>query len=106
MLYLVAFNFKQVTLFCQIAVTPDIVFTPDSELGCGLTDHRFASASDLKLTTLTFPPVTHNWVIQGLGMSSRFSVTGHIKDPVLGHRVLVVGFLLVSFISYHHYQTG
>ena len=34
-----------------------------------------------KLTTLTFPPVVHDWVIKGLGMSSRVCVTGHRKDP-------------------------
>ena len=36
------------------------------------------------------PPVVHDWVIKGLGMSSRVCATGHIKDP---------GFLLVSFIK-------
>ena len=36
-----------------------------------------------KLTTLTSPQVTHDWVIKGLGMSSRVCVTGHMKDPVL-----------------------
>ena len=29
-----------------------------------------------------FPPVVHDWVQKGLGMSSRVCVTGHIKDPV------------------------
>ena len=29
-----------------------------------------------------FPPVLHNWVIKGLGMSSLVYATGHIKDPV------------------------
>ena len=47
--------------------------------------------------------VAHDWVIKGHGMSSRVCVTGHIKDPMplkrVGHRVLVVGFLLVSFIN-------
>ena len=28
------------------------------------------------------PPVLRDWVIKGLGMSSRISATGHIKDPV------------------------
>ena len=29
-----------------------------------------------------FPPVLRDWVIKGLGMSSRVYATGHIKDPV------------------------
>ena len=29
-----------------------------------------------------FPPVVHDWVIKGLGMSSHVCVTGYIKDPV------------------------
>ena len=29
-----------------------------------------------------FPPVLRDWVIKGLGMSSRVHATGHIKDPV------------------------
>ena len=44
------------------------------------------------------------WVINGLGTSSRVCATGYIKDPVplcqrVGHCVLVVGVLLVSFIK-------
>ena len=31
---------------------------------------------------LDFPPVLHDWVFKGLGMSSCVCVTGHIKDPV------------------------
>ena len=31
---------------------------------------------------LDFPPVVHDWVIKGLGMSSRVCVTGQIKDPM------------------------
>ena len=43
-----------------------------------------------------------DWVIKGLGMSSRDCATEHIQDPVplkkiVGHRVPVVGFLPVSF---------
>ena len=40
---------------------------------CGLTAPR---------STLTLPPVVHDWVNKGLGMSSRVCATGHIKDPV------------------------
>ena len=29
-----------------------------------------------------FPPVVHDWVNKGLGMSSCVCATGHIKDPV------------------------
>ena len=29
-----------------------------------------------------FPPVLHDWVIKGLGMSSLVYATGHIKDPL------------------------
>ena len=29
-----------------------------------------------------FPPVLHNWVIKGLGMSSLVYATGHIKDSM------------------------
>ena len=29
-----------------------------------------------------FPPVPHDWVIKGLGMSNGVCATGHIKDPV------------------------
>ena len=41
-----------------------------------------------------FPPVPHDFVIKGFGISSRVCETGYIKDPVR-----VVGFLLVSFIK-------
>ena len=49
-------------------------------------------------------PVTHDWVIKGLGMSSRVCATGHIQDPVSlvensRYRVPVVVFLLASFIK-------
>ena len=42
--------------------------------------------------------------VKGLAMSSRVSAARHINDPVplierVGHRVPVVGFLLVSFIK-------
>ena len=45
---------------------------------------------------MTFPPVVHEWVNIGLGMSSHVCETGNIKDPVplierVGHHVLVVG---------------
>ena len=35
-----------------------------------------------ELNISAFPPVLHNWVIKGPGMSSRACTTGHIKDPV------------------------
>ena len=31
---------------------------------------------------VSFPPVPHDWVNKGLGMSSHVCATGHIKDPV------------------------
>ena len=31
---------------------------------------------------LDFSPVAQDWVIKGLGMSSRVCATGHVKDPV------------------------
>ena len=34
-----------------------------------------------ELNISAFPPVLRNWVIKGLGMSSRVCATGHIKDP-------------------------
>ena len=36
----------------------------------------------VELNTLAFPPISHDWVIKDLGMSSRVCATGHIKDPV------------------------
>ena len=47
---------------------------------CGPTGRQFESASCQ--STLTFPPVVHDWVMKGIGMSSRVCATGHIKDPV------------------------
>ena len=47
---------------------------------CGLTGWPFESA--LSWSTLTFPPVVHDLVNKGLGMSIRVSATGHIKDPM------------------------
>ena len=35
-----------------------------------------------KMNISAFPPVPHDWVIKGLGMSSRVCATGHIKDPL------------------------
>ena len=35
-----------------------------------------------KLNTSAFPPVPHDWVIKGRGMSSHVCVTGHVKDPM------------------------
>ena len=35
-----------------------------------------------ELNISAFPPVLHDWVIKGLGMSSLVYATGHIKDPV------------------------
>ena len=35
-----------------------------------------------ELNISAFPPVLRDWVIKGLGMSSRVYATGHIKDPV------------------------
>ena len=46
-----------------------------SELDCGVKSRRFASKSHLKLTTLTFPPVVHDWLIKDPDMSSRISAT-------------------------------
>ena len=54
-----------------------------SVLVCGLTGHRFESASHLKTDHLDFPPVVHDWIIQGLCTSALVCATGHIKDPVL-----------------------
>ena len=50
------------------------------------------------------PPVVHDWIIKGLGMSSCVCATGYIKDPVAlieksRDHVPVVGILLVSFIK-------
>ena len=36
----------------------------------------------MELNISAFPPVPHDWVIKGLGMSSRVCANGHIKDPV------------------------
>ena len=36
----------------------------------------------VELNIVASPPVLHDWVIKGLGMSSRVYATGHIKDPV------------------------
>ena len=49
---------------------------------CGPTGRWFESA--FCRSTLTFPPVVHDWVNKGLGtsMSSRVCATGHMKDPV------------------------
>ena len=47
---------------------------------CGPTGWWFEYA--LCRSTLTFPPVVHDWVNKGLGISSRVCATGHIKDPV------------------------
>ena len=35
-----------------------------------------------ELNISAFPPVLREWVIKGLGMSSRVYATGHIKDPM------------------------
>ena len=35
-----------------------------------------------ELNISAFPPVLHDWVIKGLGMSSLVYATGHMKDPV------------------------
>ena len=35
-----------------------------------------------ELNISAFPPVLHDWVIKGLGMSGLVYATGHIKDPV------------------------
>ena len=53
-----------------------------SAVDCEPRGSRFESTSHRKLMTLTFPPVIHDWVTKGLGMSSRICVTGHIKDHV------------------------
>ena len=54
-----------------------------SVLDCGLTGRPFALASHLKTyTTFTHHPVVDDWVIKGLGMSSRVCGAGYIKDPV------------------------
>ena len=47
----------------------------------GLTGRRFKSA--LCRNTLTFPPVVHDWVTKGLGMSSCVCATGrpHPRPP-------------------------
>ena len=52
-------------------------FTVDRQVGgSNLPCHK------LYRSTLAFPPVVHDWVNKGLGMSSRVCATGHIKDPV------------------------
>ena len=75
---------------------------------CGPTGQRFESA--LCRSTLAFPPVVHDWVnYNGLGMSSRVCVTGHIKDPVPlidKRRVLSPGGRFPpSLSSNHHHRT-
>ena len=47
---------------------------------CGPTGRQFKSASCR--STLTSPPVVHDWVNKGLGTSSHVCVTGHITNPV------------------------
>ena len=47
---------------------------------CGPAGRRFNSA--LCWSTLTFLPVVHDWINNGLDMSSGVCVTGHIKHPV------------------------
>ena len=36
----------------------------------------------MELNISAFPPVRHDWVIKGFGMSSHDCTTAHIKDPV------------------------
>ena len=48
--------------------------------------------------------MVHDWVMQGLGMSSPVCATGYINGPLplvdkSRDRITVVGFLLVSFIK-------
>ena len=70
---------------------------------CGSTGRQFESA--FCRSTLTSPQWSMTaWVNRGLGMFNRVCATGHMKDPWHlskkgGHRVPVVGFLLVSFIK-------
>ena len=51
-----------------------------------------------------FPPVVHDWVNKGLGMSSCVCMTGHISYLVTlnqreGHRVARVAFLIIPMFS-------
>ena len=54
-----------------------------------------------------FPPVVHDWVNKGLGMSSRVCATGHIKDPVPVIEKITGGRFPSSFkfhsLSYHQH---
>ena len=51
---------------------------------CGLVAGMFdCGGSNLTCAgTLTSLPVVHDWVNNGLGMSSLVCATGHIKDPL------------------------
>ena len=53
-----------------------------SVVDCTPIGRRFESASCQRI--LPPPPVVHDWVLKGLGMSSHVCATahGHIKDPV------------------------
>ena len=70
---------------------------------CGLTGRWFESA--LCRSTLTIPPVVHNWVNKkGLGMSSRVCATWYIKNPVplivkVGHQVIIITRLNLSYMT-------
>ena len=51
------------------------VFTPT-------VDREVGGSNALCRSTLTFPPVVHDWVGKGFGMSSLVCATGLITDPV------------------------
>ena len=56
-------------------------------LDCGPTGWRLESL----VPDHCPPPQVHDWVHNGLGMSSRVCATGHIQDPMpLIEKVLVV----------------
>ena len=73
-------------------------------LACSTVARQSAVGFCLLPEHVTPPPVVHDRVNKGLGMSSLVYATEHIKDPVpLIEKsravVLVVGFLLVVFIT-------
>ena len=55
-------------------------------LACSTVDRQVVGSNLPRASILTFPQLVHDWLIKGLGMSSRVCATGHYNRSIATYR--------------------